>query len=575
MAEPDACAIDGDRFVAVSFLDELVETPGLLADYAMLFAGRTDAKLVVLAPGFDGVELEQALAPLASALGLDLEGSADVAVLVEEGAEEQLAASANAVYTRTVRNGYLSGLPQIGDAGDLARFSAAERQVPAALCEGSADRFLAVGFLDEIVATPDLLADYARLFAGRTDTTLVVLAPGVEGADLERELRPLVEALGLDRDGSADVVILTQTGAGDEFPAGAGAVYTRIARNGSLGGLPQVGDAGALARLVDEAGRAAEPLVSIAILTLNGSSHTRACLESIERSTAESYELLLVDNGSTDGTVDLLHDYAAARPNVRLVLNGENRGFAGGNNQALALARGRYVVLLNNDTLVTNGWLGRLVAAVEQTSGGGLAGPVSNYVAGPQLVAADYASADELGPFARDWARTHAGEVQPVGRLIGFCLLLRREVVEAVGALDESFGTGNFEDDDLCLRAGAAGFNCVIARDAFVHHTGNQTFIGERIDYGASMARNRRVFEEKWGCSVDAVVARGPAAVETERLERLRHLPLPVPPLEIGGSVRNHRPRDEPRVDDLLLRTRHALLGDDRSAVRDRFAKPS
>src|SRR5262249_37269672 len=155
-----------------------------------------------------------------------------------------------------------------------------------------------------------------------------------------------------------------------------------------------------------------EPLASIAILTLNGLAHTRACVESIERCTPESHELLLVDNGSTDGTVEYLSELAATRSNVRLVLNDENRGFAGGNNQALALASGCHVVLLNNDTIVTDGWLTRLVSAVERTPGAGLAGPVSNYVSGPQLVETTYASPDELERWAAGWSASHDCETQ-------------------------------------------------------------------------------------------------------------------------------------------------------------------
>ena len=316
------------------------------------------------------------------------------------------------------------------------------------------------------------------------------------------------------------------------------------------------------------------PLVSIAILTLNGSEHTRACLTSIERSTPEPHELLLVDNGSTDGTAEILRSYAASRPNVRLVLNGENRGFAAGNNQALALARGRYAVLLNNDTIVTPGWLGRLVAAVEGTPGAGLAGPVSNYVAGQQLIQAPYAGAAEIEPFAEAWARVHAGVVEPAARLIGFCLLVRREVLDAVGALDEGFGAGNFEDDDYCLRARAAGFDCVVARDSFVHHTGSQTFIGERIDYGASIEHNRRVFEEKWGCSLEQLHRLGAAAIEPDRIARLRHLPLPAPPeVERVADPGEGPLRGEQRVEELLLRARDAVLGHDLPAVRARFAE--
>jgi hypothetical protein len=123
-------------------------------------------------------------------------------------------------------------------------------------------RFLAVGFLDEIAAAPDLLADYAQLFAGRPDATLVVLAPGFDPADLERALRPLAEALGLDREGSADVVILTEPGSEDELAERAGAVYSRVARRGPLSGLPHAADAGALARLAAAARRPSYLLIT-------------------------------------------------------------------------------------------------------------------------------------------------------------------------------------------------------------------------------------------------------------------------------------------------------------------------
>jgi hypothetical protein len=116
--------------------------------------------------------------------------------------------------------------------------------------------FLALAYLDEIAATPDLLADYAQLFDGRTDVTLAVLAAGFEDVDLARELQPLAEALGLDREGSADVLVLTHPGPDDELAGRADALYTRLARAGGLSGLPRAGDAGGLARLVAAAGEA-------------------------------------------------------------------------------------------------------------------------------------------------------------------------------------------------------------------------------------------------------------------------------------------------------------------------------
>ena len=84
-------------------------------------------------------------------------------------------------------------------------------------------------------------------------------------------------------------------------------------------------------------------------------------------------------------------------------------------------------------------------------------------------------------------------------RLIGFCLLIRRAVIEAIGLLDERFGVGCFEDDDYCLRAIAAGWRAVIAQDAFVHHFGGRTFVGSGLDHAAILRENERRFREKWG----------------------------------------------------------------------------
>ena len=89
-------------------------------------------------------------------------------------------------------------------------------------------------------------------------------------------------------------------------------------------------------------------------------------------------------------------------------------------------------------------------------------------------------------------------------RLIGFCLLIRREVIDAIGLLDERFGIGCFEDDDYCLRAIKAGWRAVIAQDAFVHHFGGRTFVGNAIDHAGILRENEQRFREKWGQRVPA-----------------------------------------------------------------------
>ncbi len=240
-------------------------------------------------------------------------------------------------------------------------------------------------------------------------------------------------------------------------------------------------------------------LVSIIILAHNQLADTRQCLASIEQHTSISHELILVDNGSTDGTPDFFRQYAATKDNVRVVANRTNLGFSAGNNLGLSLARGESVLLLNNDTVVTEGWLERMLAVFERHPEAGVVGPVSNSVSGPQLVSpVAYSCLTDMPAFAAQLSSAQSGQSLEVPRLVGFCLLLRRSVIEKIGGLDAQFGSGNFEDDDLCLRAGFAGFKLRIARDAFVHHTGGQTFKGAKIDYRASMLRNWDLFKTKW-----------------------------------------------------------------------------
>jgi GT2 family glycosyltransferase len=255
---------------------------------------------------------------------------------------------------------------------------------------------------------------------------------------------------------------------------------------------------------------AAPTSVSIIILVLDQLEHTQRCLESLRRCTPIEHEIILVDNGSKPETAHWLIAYAKAQTDVRLIRNNSNRGFAAGNNQAIAIARGTHVILLNNDTVVTEGWLDRMMSALDRHPRAGIVGPRSNRVAGPQMIEhPGYSNLEELPDFARTWSARNAGKSRHVGRVIGFCLLARKSVIEAVGGLDERFGSGNFEDDDFCLRARLAGFESCIADDSFVHHVGSQTFQGARIDYRAAMQANWGLFKEKWGIPADTTLNGG------------------------------------------------------------------
>jgi GT2 family glycosyltransferase/2-polyprenyl-3-methyl-5-hydroxy-6-metoxy-1,4-benzoquinol methylase len=265
-------------------------------------------------------------------------------------------------------------------------------------------------------------------------------------------------------------------------------------------------------------------LTSIVILTHDQLAYTRECVDSIRRLTDEPYELIFVDNASSDGTVE----YLRSLPNAQVITNAENRGFPAAANQGIAIARGDQVLLLNNDTVVTTGWLRRLLDALHRDPGIGLAGPCSNCVSGPQQVDAGYDAIAGLDGFAWDWGKAHAGVVEETDRLVGFCLLIRRAVVEAIGELDERFGIGCFEDDDYCRRAIEAGYRAVIARDAFVHHYGGRTFVGSGVDHAAVMRENERRYRAKW--------APEPPSPEPKADPReVPALPTPAPKCEPGS----------------------------------------
>jgi len=236
-------------------------------------------------------------------------------------------------------------------------------------------------------------------------------------------------------------------------------------------------------------------MISIILVTRNQLPYTRQCLQSLREHTPQEIELIVVDNGSMDGTVEFLHSQAG----VRVIANRSNRGYAAGCNQGLAVAGGDFLVLLNNDTIVTADWLAGLLFHVRQDKSVGLAGPLANSVAGSQRVPVEFSSLAQLNFFARQLRRLNFGRRRETGFISGMCMLVRREVVERIGGLDERFGYGSFEDDDFCVRAALAGYKLCIAQDVFIYHYGGRTFAGEGLDYPALLSRNWALYKEKWG----------------------------------------------------------------------------
>jgi GT2 family glycosyltransferase len=245
------------------------------------------------------------------------------------------------------------------------------------------------------------------------------------------------------------------------------------------------------------------PVASIVVVTYDNLVFTRMCLESVLSSmTGDKVELIVVDNGSSDGTVEYLEQLASEFAEVRVILNDRNHGFAAANNQGIATATADVLVLLNNDTLTPPGWLPRLLRHLDDPSIG-LAGPVTNRSGSESEIDVPYSTYGGLLKFSEERYRACRGDQHVVQSLVMFCVALRREIWETVGILDERFEVGMFEDDDYAMRVRQAGYRIVCAEDVFVHHFG-QASIGKLSasgEFGSLFHANRRRWEAKWGRS--------------------------------------------------------------------------
>ncbi len=239
---------------------------------------------------------------------------------------------------------------------------------------------------------------------------------------------------------------------------------------------------------------------SIIVVTYNNLALTRLCLESILRNTDyPNYEVIVIDNNSSDQTPDYLRRVAAQHPQIQIILNPDNRGFAAANNQGIERSTGDRFVLLNNDTVVPPGWLTRLLRHLDDPAIG-MVGPVTNFTGNEAKVDVDYQTLAEMEAFAEELMWQNDGRVADIHMLAMLCVGFRRDTHEKVGPLDEQFGIGMFEDDDYSLRMKKCNLRVVCAADVFVHHFGQAAFKELIADgsYDPLFTENRRRFESKW-----------------------------------------------------------------------------
>lgn len=269
------------------------------------------------------------------------------------------------------------------------------------------------------------------------------------------------------------------------------------------------------------------PAVTVIVATYDNLLFSRLCLESLLADTSQpAREVIVVDNGSRDGTPDYLEALEAAFPELSVLRNETNRGFAVAMNQALAVARGEAVVLLNDDTIISRNWLPVLLAHLQEPELGAVC-PVTNRIEMAAEIPTSYDTYGQFLALAAARAASRAGQRFYLPMLAMFCLAMRREVVEEIGPLDEGFSLGLFEDDDYAMRLTRAGYRLACAEDVLIHHFGEASLgkLAMTGKYSALFKSNRARFERKWDVvwrphrrrvhpEYDAVVAGVRAAVD-------------------------------------------------------------
>ena len=220
---------------------------------------------------------------------------------------------------------------------------------------------------------------------------------------------------------------------------------------------------------------------------------TRDCIEYIARNTHYSYRLIIIDNGSEEETQKYLGELS--RDNyrqIKLIRNEVNLGYVKAVNQGLQISDAPYVCLLNNDVLVGKSWLTEMIGIANSDAKIGVVNPVNDEI--------DSKSAEELLRYKTEKLNSCHGQFIEIMGAMGFCMLIKREVVSKIGLLDEIFGIGGYDDMDYSRRVWQAGYKCVKAKGAFVIHRVHSSFDSLGKKRKRKIGRQTRaLFWKKWG----------------------------------------------------------------------------
>ncbi len=231
----------------------------------------------------------------------------------------------------------------------------------------------------------------------------------------------------------------------------------------------------------------------IVLLSYESPQLLRKCVRSVLDHTRVSSRLIVVDNASKDpGVKQFLGGiHGNSTVEIEKLFSEENAGFAAGMNKGMRLADSPFVCLLNNDCVVTEGWLEEMIAVSRSRDDIGLVNPQSNTFGSRPDAGA---SIDSHAMLLSD----RRGRFVELGHAIGFACLIKKEVIDRIGYLDEEYEGVCYEDTDFSVRAQKAGYISVMAEGAYVFHV-EQASRRNMKDKGSVYKKNREIFERKWG----------------------------------------------------------------------------
>jgi GT2 family glycosyltransferase len=237
------------------------------------------------------------------------------------------------------------------------------------------------------------------------------------------------------------------------------------------------------------------------MLAYNNKDYSVKCIEGILKNTKYPfYELIIVDNNSTDGSKEYFKSVCDKYPNVKVAYNSQNYGFSGGNNVGVENAQGDIVVLLNNDTYPLNGWLFELVKVLMENPNIGAVCPTTNAIGNEPKMTISFDNIPDLeNKMERYWSSTNKF-VKKISMVAFFCVAIKKTLWDEVGMMDEGYNVGWFEDDDYCERVKEKGYTCAFTNSSFVYHKGSATMKQiKESDRHNIFKSNQKYFESKWG----------------------------------------------------------------------------